>query len=207
MWSLLLASGYLKVKNLKTYMTDFGDWKQEYQLELTNFEVRLMFRDMVRKWFSSAISVYNDFIKALLLGDIKAMNIYMNRVAMATFSYFDTGKNPSAEEPERFYHGFVLGLMVDLSDRYILTSNRESGFGRYDVMLEPRNGKDDGIILEFKARDIDDETELRDTVKAALDQIERKRYETALVEKGIPPERIHKYGFAFSGKKVLIGGR
>ncbi len=206
-WSLLLASGYLKVKNLKTYMTDFGDWKQEYQLELTNFEVRLMFRDMVRKWFSSAISVYNDFIKALLLGDIKAMNIYMNRVAMATFSYFDTGKNPSAEEPERFYHGFVLGLMVDLSDRYILTSNRESGFGRYDVMLEPRNGKDDGIILEFKARDIDDETELRDTVKAALDQIERKRYETALVEKGIPPERIHKYGFAFSGKKVLIGGR
>ena len=135
------------------------------------------------------------------------MNIYMNRVAMATFSYFDTGKNPSAEEPERFYHGFVLGLMVDLSDRYILTSNRESGFGRYDVMLEPRNGKDDGIILEFKARDIDDETELRDTVKAALDQIERKRYETALVEKGIPPERIHKYGFAFSGKKVLIGGR
>ena len=93
------------------------------------------------------------------------MNIYMNRVAMATFSYFDTGKNPSAEEPERFYHGFVLGLMVDLSDRYILTSNRESGFGRYDVMLEPRNGKDDGIILEFKARDIDDETELRDTVK------------------------------------------
>ena len=206
-WSLLLASGYLKVKNLKTYMTDFGDWKQEYQLELTNFEVRLMFRDMVRKWFSSAISVYNDFIKALLLGDIKAMNIYMNRVAMATFSYFDTGKNPSAEEPERFYHGFVLGLMVDLSDRYILTSNRESGFGRYDVMLEPRNLEDDGIILEFKARDIDDETELRDTVKAALDQIERKRYETALVEKGIPPERIHKYGFAFSGKKVLIGGR
>lgn len=206
-WSLLLASGYLKVKNLKTYMTDFGDWKQEYQLELTNFEVRLMFRDMVRKWFSSAISVYNDFIKALLLGDIKAMNIYINRVAMATFSYFDTGKNPSAEEPERFYHGFVLGLMVDLSDRYILTSNRESGFGRYDVMLEPRNLEDDGIILEFKARDIDDETELRDTVKAALDQIERKRYETALVEKGIPPERIHKYGFAFSGKKVLIGGR
>ena len=149
-WSLLLASGYLKVKNLKTYMTDFGDWKQEYQLELTNFEVRLMFRDMVRKWFSSAISVYNDFIKALLLGDIKAMNIYMNRVAMATFSYFDTGKNPSAEEPERFYHGFVLGLMVDLSDRYILTSNRESGFGRYDVMLEPRNGKMMGLSWSLR---------------------------------------------------------
>ena len=204
-WSLLLASGYLKVKHKKSYMTDFGDWKQEYQLELTNFEVRLMFRNMVRKWFSGAISVYNYFIKALLIGDIKAMNIYMNRVAMTTFSYFDTGKNPSAEEPERFYHGFVLGLMVDLADRYVLTSNRESGFGRYDGMLEPRNGEDDGIILEFKVQDIHDEKELTDTVKAALDQIKSQKYETLLVEKGVPAEKIRKYGFAFSGKKVLIG--
>ena len=205
-WSLLLASGYLKVKNLKTYTTDFGDWKQEYQLALTNFEVRLMFRNMVRKWFSGALSVYNDFIKALLIGDIKAMNLYMNRVAMATFSYFDTGKRPSSEEPERFYHGFVLGLMVDLADRYVLTSNRESRFGRYDVMLEPRKPEDDGIILEFKVWDTDSETGLEDTVKAALDQIETMRYESLLVEKGIPTERIHKYGFAFSGKRVLIGG-
>ena len=204
-WSLLLASGYLKVKNLNTHMTDFGDWKQEYQLALTNFEVRLMFRNMVRKWFSGSVSVYNDFIKALLIGDIKAMNIYMNRVAMTTFSYFDTGKNPSEEEPERFYHGFVLGLMVDLADRYVLTSNRESGFGRYDVMLEPRNPEEDGIILEFKAQDIDDEKDLKDTVKAALEQIEVKKYEALLVEKGIPSDRIRKYGFAFRGKTVLIG--
>ncbi len=107
-WSLLLASGYLKVKHFKAYMTDFGDWKQEYELALTNFEVKLMFRNIVRKWFSNAASVYNDFIKTLLIGDLKAMNHYMNRVALATFSYFDTGKNPSGEEPERFYHGFAL---------------------------------------------------------------------------------------------------
>ena len=141
----------------------------------------------------------------MLLGNVKAMNTYMNKVALATFSYFDTGKKPSGEEPERFYHGFVLGLMVELSDRYILTSNRESGFGRYDVMLEPRNSEDDGIILEFKVQDRDEEKELSDTVKEALAQIDRQRYEVMLTEKGIPRERIRKYGFAFSGKKVLIG--
>ncbi len=206
-WSLLLAAGYLKVKKLDAYMSDFGEWKQEYELELTNFEVRTMFRGMVRMWFGGiAASNYNDFIKALLLGDVRAMNVYMNRVAMATFSYFDTGKNPSGEEPERFYHGFVLGLMVELGDKYILTSNRESGFGRYDVMLEPRDLKRDGIILEFKVQDSDSEKELSDTIDAALDQIDKMRYETLLTAKGIPKERIRRYGFAFCGKTVLIGG-
>ena len=206
-WSLLLASGYLKVKNIKTCTSEYGEWRQEYQMELTNFEVRIMFRNMVKKWFSSSYSGYNDFIKALLQANVKAMNTYMNQVALVTFSCFDTGKNPSGEEPERFYHGFVLGLMVELADRYILTSNRESGFGRYDVLLEPRKAEDDGIILEFKVQNTEDEKELSDTVKEALRQIEEKKYEAGLTEKGVPKEKIRKYGFAFSGKKVLIGGR
>ena len=134
------------------------------------------------------------------------MNLYMNRVALSTFSYFDTGKNPSeASEPERFYHGFVLGLMVDLADRYSITSNRESGFGRYDVVLEPLKDTDDAIILEFKVRDPEDEAALVDTVREALKQIEHRKYSAALKAKGIPQERIRRYGFAFEGKNVLIG--
>ena len=207
-WSLLLASGYLKVVSHESYEDndltyDFSEPK--YELTLTNLEVKKMFRTMIRGWFGKEKSNYNAFIKALLFGDVKAMNIYMNKVAMSMFSYFDTGKNPSGEEPERFYHGFVLGLMVELAERYVLTSNRESGFGRYDVMLEPRRAEDDGIIIEFKVQDAEEEKELADTVKAALKQIEDRKYETAFVSKGIPREKIRKYGFAFCGKKVLIG--
>ena len=210
-WSLLLASGYLKVKSYETYTTEYEEWKQNYELELTNFEVRVMFRSMVRGWFDAATSDYNDFIKALLVNDIKAMNHYMNRVVLTTFSYFDTGKGTLGDEPERFYHGFVLGLMMELADRYVITSNRESGFGRYDIMLEPRmlsgnrGGQEyDAIIIEFKVQNME-ERELIDTVREALKQIDERNYQADLIARGIPKERIRKYGFAFCGKKVLIG--
>lgn len=201
-WSLLLASGYLKV-NAVEFIEKTG--RSYHSLALTNKEVRVMFEAMIRDWFTQENDSYNDFIRAMLKDDIRAMNTYMNKVALETFSYFDTGKQPSGGDPERFYHGFVLGLMVELADRYILTSNRESGFGRYDVMLEPRNSYDEAMILEFKVQDMEEENDLSDTVKKALEQIEQKKYATILTAKGIPEDRIRKYGFAFCGKKVLIG--
>ena len=205
-WSLLLASGYLKVLRFESIIEVPDGTNPKYTLALTNREVRLMFQNMIRDWFMDVEGDYNDFIKALLLGNKKVMNRYMNRIALNVFSYFDTGKRPSGEEPERFYHGFVLGLIVDLQSRYVITSNRESGFGRYDVVLAAKNPqKDDTIIMEFKVHDPDDEDTLEDTVASALAQIEEKQYEVDLVARGIPEERIRKYGFAFEGKKVLIG--
>ena len=202
-WSLLLASGYLKVQNIDYRGITLEPW---YTLDITNIETLSMFMTMFRGWFKNKDANYNDFVKALLKGSLKEMNIYMNDVALATFSSFDTGKKPSEKgQPERFYHGFVLGLLVELRDRYQIRSNRESGYGRYDVMLTPVTEVDDAIVIEFKVHEPDEEESLQDTVRTALDQIKEKNYDAELLLQGIPADMIRHYGFAFEGKKVLIG--
>ena len=207
-WSLLLASGYLKV--------DYFDFAKAngnniYELSLTNFEVKKMFEKMIDNWFKTRDDSSSEFVGALLKGDLEAMNYYINEITANIFSCFDVaGKEESRIRPENFYHGFVLGLMVDQSENYIITSNRESGFGRYDIMLEPidkNNDKYPGIIIEFKVINSRKENSLEETVKAALNQIEEKNYDAELIKRGVNKENIHHYGFAFKGKEVLIEGR
>ena len=202
-WSLLLASGYLKVISVENKVAGKD---QIYEIALTNAEVLDMFYDMVRGWFKRSGRNYNGFIKALFADNLKEMNIYMNQVALQTFSFFDSGTRPSeTQQPENFYHGFVLGLLVELSGDYTVTSNRESGYGRYDVMIEPLEKNKNAYIFEFKVHDPEDEATLKETVQSALAQIEEKQYAAQLIAYGIPKEHIRSYGFAFEDKKVLIG--
>ena len=202
-WSLMVASGYLKIDKIEYRGILYVPW---YHLKITNLETLGMFSEMFAGWFQNTRSNYNAFIKAMLCGNIKEMNAYMNEVALATFSSFDTGSHPSGRtQPERFYHGFALGLLVELRDQYEVRSNRESGYGRYDVMLIPRQKNQLAFVLEFKVYDAQEELKLEDTVQSALAQIEEKDYDTELVERGISKLQIRHYGFAFEGKKVLIG--
>ncbi len=205
LWSLLLATGYLKVVAAETV----GERKKEvFTLTLTNLEVSILFENMVNSWFRDNSRIpYNDFIKAMLLDDVDSMNEFMNDIALASFSNFDVSKSASSKDaPERFYLGFVLGLIVDLADRFTIKSNRESGFGRYDIMLKPHNQeKDCAYIIEFKVHKPRKEKDLEQTLANARLQIEEKQYEAELTAEGIAPERIRKYGIVFRGKECLIG--
>ena len=206
-WSLMLASGYLKVISSEE-LNLVRESENEYELAITNREILFMFRKMILRWFTPAKRETNEFIKALINGDVESMNAYMNKVTLKTISYFDSGNSPSDEEPERFFHGLVLGLMVDQTENYIITSNRESGYGRYDIMLEPIDKSNENlpcIVIEFKVINPKKEKTLEETVEAALNQIEDKGYDAELVKRGVKKENIHHYGFAFKGKKVLIG--
>lgn len=202
-WGLLMAGGYLKPLN-RTFDTASG--KYIYELALTNHEVKVMFRNMISDWFPEDLTAYGDFIKALLAGDLDYMNQFMNEISAEIFSSFDVGNKPSKDtHPERFYHGFVLGLIVDLAGRYRIRSNRESGFGRYDVVLEPKAYSDHAIVMEFKVFHAKKDKTLETAVQNALKQINDMNYDADLIARGIEKKRIRHYGFAFEGKKVLIG--
>lgn len=203
-WSFLLASGYLKFKGFKLNQKR----EKEYVFALTNLEVCKMFEQMFVGWFSDRELRYGDFSDALLAGDKTFMQSFINQMAGSVFSHFDTGRKTSEfKKPENFYHGFVLGLIADLREIYDITSNRESGYGRYDVILEPKYKDEyDGIVIEFKVFNPETDNNLKGTVQNALQQILDKKYAATLEAKSIFKDRIRIYGFAFKGKDVLIDG-
>ena len=204
-WSLLLASGYLKVVHTTSFREpDAYLSEQIYTLELTNYEVYRMFNSLIRLWFAQTGGL-SEFTRAMLQGDPETMEEYLNDIMLATMSSFDGGMIPSDKVPESFYHGLVLGLLVEQSHQYEIRSNRESGYGRYDVMMIPRGDDLPAVILEFKLFSVKrGEKSLEDTATNALKQIAEKKYDTELPDQGIPAERILKYGLAFRGKECLI---
>lgn len=233
-WSLLLASGYLKILASNF---DVEDGTFTYELGLTNKEVQIMFRKLILNWFSEPGDNYSQFTKSLLRGNVEDMNAYLQEVMDATVSSFDIRKSSKTDireyfsmienrqmtvesfeqiitqiknekaDPESFYHALVLGMLVDLRKTYQVKSNRESGRGRYDVSLIPRDlkdGKTNAIIIEFKVFDEKKEKTIADTAKRALLQISEKKYDMELMDLGISKDRIRIYGFGFKGKEVLI---
>ncbi len=200
-WSWLLTTGYVKAVSMQGGGSE--GIPMTYEVTLTNMEVRIGMNRLIERWFGDSYNEYTNFIRMLLRGDLEGMNIYMDRVTRYSFSYFDVGSGSTeAEKTEQFYHGFTLGIIADLYGTHLVTSNRESGFGRYDVCIEPKDKMKDGIIIEFKIFDAKKEQSLEETARRALAQIEEKNYEADLKARGI--KNVRKYAFAFQGKQVLI---
>lgn len=199
-WSLLLATGYIKASNVKKTCG-----YTECDVAITNMETMFMFHSQILGMFPLGRSVCQEFVDALLNHKLEELNVVLNDILLTSISYFDTGKRPSEKAPENFFHGLILGLIVSLKDRYRITSNRESGLGRYDLAIVPIISKNsDAFILEFKVRNPKKEETLEDTAKTALLQIREKRYEQEILAQGISKEQIYSLGFAFDGKEALV---
>jgi len=195
LWSFLLFTGYLKVnfkerKGLKDY----------YTLSIPNLEVTTLYYDLIEKWFEDTITKenYELMINSLVTGDIKIFGKILKQFVLKSISYFDVG----GYEGEKVYHAFVLGMLISINDTHEVLSNRESGYGRYDVMIIPRDISKLGIVIEFKKLDFDDYETLEETAEEALKQIKDKKYSTTLENRGI--KNIKEIGIVFKGKDIYI---
>ncbi|MBX9831286.1 ATP-binding protein [Candidatus Babeliales bacterium] len=194
-WSFLLFSGYLSFD--KIYL------KEELlyaELRIPNLEVKSFYKIVILEWLKNNMSMKNylDMLNSLVSGDIQEFKNIFYDFVIKSMSAFDTGGN----EPEKFYHAFVLGMLVSLSENYEVKSNKESGYGRYDVMIIPKNPSMYGVIMEFKKAGTDHIDSLEKSAEMALNQIEEKQYATELRVRGV--KKIIKLGIAFHGKKVCV---
>ena len=193
-WGLMLQTGYLKVEETVSLE------ERRYKVKLPNNEIKDLIRGIIREWFSNKVlgndlrSILQDLVSLNLKEFEKKFRVLVEEM----FSYMDVGKNTA----ENFYHAFVLGMLVGLKDTYYVNSNRESGFGRYDIMLEPKDKNGNSFIMEFKVMENMEEKTIEDTIENAKKQIEEKRYEENLKERGFT--NITKMVYAFNGKEVKM---
>jgi hypothetical protein len=193
-WGLLLGTGYLKVVEI------VNEAECLYKVKIPNREIKELFRSIVRDWFRNKVigNDLNSILQDLVTLNLEEFEEKFKILVMQMFSYMDVGENTA----ENFYHAFVLGMLVGLKDSYYVNSNRESGIGRYDIMLEPKEKNGNSFIMEFKVHKSDKESSIEETISNAKKQIEEKRYEQSLVERGFT--NITKMVFAFKGKEVKL---
>ncbi|WP_286906814.1 AAA family ATPase [Clostridium sp. UBA1652] len=195
LWSFLLFTGYLKAK--EAYRKDEDIF---YELRIPNREVKSLYRNIIESWFKATITkeTYDIMINSLVTGDIKIFGKLLKQFVLKSISYFDVG----GYEGEKVYHAFVLGMLISLNDTHEVLSNRESGYGRYDVMIIPKDINKLGIVIEFKKLDPDDEETLEETADEALKQIAEKKYSSTLEQRGI--KNIKELAIVFKGKQIYI---
>ena len=193
-WGLMLGTGYLKATETVNLVESI------YKVKLPNYEIKLLFQQIINDWFRNKV-IGNDLksiLKDLVTLNLKNFERKFRVLVREMFSYMDVGENTA----ENFYHAFVLGMLVGLKDTYYVNSNRESGYGRYDIMLEPKDKNANSFIMEFKVLDDMEEKTIEDTIENAKKQIEEKGYETDLKMRGY--KNITKIVFAFKGKEVKL---
>ena len=171
-WGLMLGTGYLKVAE----PVDISNGV--YKVKIPNEEIKFLFRGIVRDWFRDKVigNDLNSILKDLITLNLSEFKKKFQILVTEMFSYMDVGKNTA----ENFYHAFVLGMLVGLKDSYYVNSNRESGIGRYDIMLEPKDKNGNSFIMEFKVLEDEEEKTIEDTIANAKKQIEEKKYEENL---------------------------
>ena len=193
-WGLLLGTGYLKV----TGVVDLA--MGVYKVKIPNYEIKFLFQNIIRDWFNDKVigNNLNTILKDLVTLKLDEFEQKFKVLVRQMFSFMDVGENTA----ENFYHAFVLGMLVGLKDNYYVKSNRESGYGRYDIMLEPKDKNGNSFIMEFKVYREEKEKDINDTIESAKKQIEERKYEENLQEKGF--KNITKMVFAFKGKEVKM---
>ena len=191
-WGLLLGTGYLKV-------TEHVD-RNIYKVVIPNYEIKYLFEEIIDNWFYDKVPMNNlrSILKDLTTKNWDEFELKFERLVKEMFSFMDVGESTA----ENFYHAFVLGMLVGLKDSYYVNSNRESGMGRYDIMLEPKDKTANSFIIEFNVARAPGKEGLQKAVEEAIKQIEDKKYEVSLSERGFT--NITKIVFAFSGKDVKM---